>query len=78
MGYRPYRYPRMRRTSVCLRIGRNDLDLSLWPEYQEMNKVLTEYLGELADHIIADSYCADIRLQQNRPGHRAFSARTAA
>ncbi len=59
MGYRPYRYPRMRRTSVCLQIGRKDLDLSLWPEYLEMNKVLTEYLGELADHIIADCINAD-------------------
>jgi hypothetical protein len=24
------------------------------PEYRKMNQVLTEYLGELADHIIAD------------------------
>ena len=53
-GYRPYRHPRMRRTSVCLRIGRQAVNADLWPEYLEMNKVLTEYLSELADHIIAD------------------------
>jgi hypothetical protein len=53
-GYRPYRHPRMRRTSLCVRIGRQALDAGLWSEYLEMNKVLTEYLGELADHIIAD------------------------
>ena len=53
-GYKPYRHPRMRRTSLCVRIGRQALDAELWPEYLEMNKVLTEYLGELADHIIAD------------------------
>lgn len=53
-GYRPYRHPRMRRTSVCLMIGRRAVDADFWPEYLEMNKVLTEYLGELADHIIAD------------------------
>lgn len=53
-GYRPYRHPRMRRTSVCLMIGKVAVNTDLWPEYLEMNKVLTEYLGELADHIIAD------------------------
>ena len=53
-GYRPYRHPRMRRTSVCVRITKRAVDTDLWPEYQEMNRVLTDYLGELADHIIAD------------------------
>lgn len=53
-GYRPYRHPRMRRTSVCLMIGKVAVNTGLWPEYLEMNKVLTEYLGDLADHIIAD------------------------
>jgi hypothetical protein len=53
-GHRPYRHPRMRRTSACLMIGRVAVNTDLWPEYVEMNKVLTEYLGELADHIIAD------------------------
>lgn len=53
-GYRPYRHPRMRRTSVCVRIGKRSVNSDLWPEYLEMNKVLTEYLGELADHIITD------------------------
>jgi hypothetical protein len=53
-GYRPYRHPRMRRTSVCLMIGRLALHTNLWLEYLEMNAVLTDYLGELADRIIAD------------------------
>ncbi len=53
-GFKPYRYPRMRRTSVCIRIGKRAVSTDLWPEYIEMNAVLTEYLGELADHIIAD------------------------
>ena len=53
-GFKPYRNPRMRRTSVCVMIGKVAVNTDLWPEYLEMNKVLTEYLGELADHIIAD------------------------
>ena len=52
--YKPYRHPRMRRTSVCVMIGKRAVNTDLWPEYLEMNKVLTEYLGELADHIITD------------------------
>jgi len=35
-------------------ISKHDVDTRLWPEYLEMDSVLTEYLGELADHIIAD------------------------
>jgi hypothetical protein len=53
-GYRPYRHPRMRRTSVCVKIGKRAVNTDLWPEYVEMNQVLTDYLSELADHIIAD------------------------
>jgi hypothetical protein len=58
-GLKPYRHPRMRRTSVCVRIGKQAVNTDLWPEYLEMNKVLTEYLGELADHIISDCINAD-------------------
>ena len=54
LGYQPYRHHRMRRTSVCVMISKHDVDTRLWPEYLEMDSVLTEYLGELADHIIAD------------------------
>ena len=53
-GLRPYRYPRMRKTSVCVRLTRAQLDRQVWPEFQEMNAVLRQYLDELADHIIAD------------------------
>jgi hypothetical protein len=58
-GLKPYRHPRMRRTSLCLMIGKQAVNADLWPEYLEMNKVLTEYLGELADHIIADCINSD-------------------
>lgn len=53
-GYKPYRHPRMRRTSICVRIGRRAVDAGLWDEFQAMSKVLAEYLDQLADHIIAD------------------------
>ncbi len=56
---KPYRYPRMRRTSVCVRLTRTQVDRDLWPEFQEMNTVLSQYLSELADRIIADCINSD-------------------
>lgn len=53
-GYKPYRYYRMRHTTLCVRITRQAMDTDLWPEFLQMDKVLTEHLGELADRIIAD------------------------
>ena len=56
-GLNPYRHARMRRTSVCVRLTRGQVDRELWPEFQEMNTVLSQYLSELADHIIGE--CID-------------------
>lgn len=53
-GLKPYRYARMRRTSLCVRAERSRIDQELWPEFQQMDAVLSQYLSELADHIIAD------------------------
>lgn len=53
-GLKPYRYPRMRRTSVCVRVQKVEIERGLWPEFQEMNAVLREYLDEVAEKIIAD------------------------
>ncbi len=58
-GYRPYRYARMRHTSVCVRIDRRTVDDDLWPAYVAMDRELTRYLGELADRIIAESVDPD-------------------
>lgn len=53
-GLEPYRYRRMRRTSICVRIGKCQLDTNLWPEFEQMDKVLTNHLSELAESIISD------------------------
>jgi hypothetical protein len=58
-GLRPYRYARMRRTSVCVKVDLAILDHELWPEFVQMNEVLTQYLGQLADHIISECINAD-------------------
>ena len=53
-GIKPYRYARMRRTSLCVRADPSFIDNELWPEFVQMDEVLAQYLGELADHIIAE------------------------
>jgi hypothetical protein len=51
---RPYRYARMRHTSVCVKVDQAFLDHVLWPEFQQMDEVLNQYLDQLAAHIISE------------------------
>lgn len=53
-GLRPYRYVRMRRQSVMVRAPQSFLDKVLWPEFQEINAALTEYLAQVTDKVIRD------------------------
>ena len=53
-GLRPYRYPRMRRQSVMVRVPQTFLDTVLWPEFQEINAALTDYLAQVTDKVIRD------------------------
>ncbi len=73
-GHRPYRYPRMRRTSVCLRLTQREVDERFWPEYLEMNRVLTQYLGAIAERIIADCINPDRSDAEVVPGLPAPAA----
>ncbi len=54
-GLRPYRYPRMRRQSVMVRAPETFLNSVLWPEFQEINAALTEYLAEVTDKVIREA-----------------------
>ena len=53
-GLKAYRYPRMRRTSVCVRLARVEIEHGVWPEFQQMHAVLRQYLDGTAEQIIAD------------------------
>ena len=53
-GLRPYRYPRMRRQTVVVRAPKSFLEKVLWPEFQQINAALTEYLNEVTEKIIRD------------------------
>ena len=53
-GLRPYRHPRMRRQSVLVRVPQAFLDKVLWPEFQEINAALAEYLAQVTDRVIRE------------------------
>jgi hypothetical protein len=58
-GLRPYRYPHMRQQSLMLRVPQGFLDKVLWPEFQEINAALAEYLAQVTDRVIREAVYKD-------------------
>lgn len=58
-GLQPYRYSRMRRQSLMVRAPEMFLNSVLWPEFQEINDALTEYLAQVTDRVIRDAVYKD-------------------
>lgn len=50
---RPYRYRGQRRTTVMVRAPRRFVQETLWPEFQELSRVLSSYLEEVTERVIA-------------------------
>lgn len=56
---RPYRFPRQRYTTVMAKIPKKFLDDTLWPEFQELNDTLRQYLDEVTTRVVSESVYAD-------------------
>ena len=56
---KPFRYYRQRRTTVMARVSNSFVDEILWPEFQELDKTLKEYLDKVTNDIISQSVYAD-------------------
>lgn len=52
-GIQPYRYSRQRYTTVMAKVPECFVDETLWPEYTELNKVLSTYLDETTERVIS-------------------------
>ena len=59
-GFRPYRLPRQRHTTVMLKLPRRYLDHILWPEFVELSTILSTYLEEATADIIARGVHGDL------------------
>ncbi len=69
-GIWPYRYPRMRRQSVVISAPRSFIDDVLWPEFEQINDALIDYLSEITDKVIREEVFGsteDVLLVTERP-----------
>ena len=58
-GLKPYRLYRQRVTTVMLRVPKGFVDQVLWPEFQELNAALMQYLTEITTRIIREEVHRD-------------------
>ena len=58
-GLTPYRLRRQRLTTVMLRVPQGFVDQVLWPEFRELNLVLTQYLLEVTTRVIREEVHGD-------------------
>ena len=57
-GLAAYRYRRQRHTTVMLKAPEPFINEILWPEFQELNQVLFDYLAEVTERIISEAVFA--------------------
>ena len=58
-GLKPYRLYRQRLTTVMLRVPKRFIDQVLWPEFQELNAALMQYLNEVTSRVIREEVHRD-------------------
>lgn len=58
-GLKPYRLYRQRLTTVMLRVPQAFVDQVLWPEFQELNGALIQYLNNITDRVIREEVHRD-------------------
>lgn len=58
---KPYRYNRQKYTTVMVRVPERFLNETLWPEFLELDKVLSDHLLQITEKIIRENICSDTR-----------------
>ncbi len=58
-GLKPYRNYRQRVSSVMLRAPMAFVEQVLWPEFEELNAALTQYLSEVTERVIREEVHRD-------------------
>ena len=72
-GIRPYRFSGQRHTTVMAKVSESFVQETLWPEFQELDKILHSYLEETTERVIreglnSDSSEAEVRGELPGPG----------
>ena len=55
-------------TTVMLRVPRGFVDQVLWPEFQELNKALSQYLNDVTARVIRETVHGDTSEAAEMPG----------
>ena len=58
-GLKPYRNYRQRVSSVMLRAPMAFVEQGLWPEFEQLNAALTQYLSEVTERVIREEVHRD-------------------
>jgi hypothetical protein len=58
-GLKPYRLRRQRLTTVMLRVPQGFVDQVLWPEFNELNAALMQYLNDVTTRVIREEVHRD-------------------
>ncbi len=53
-GLRPFRYRRMHRQSILIRVPRSFVEQVLWPEFEQLNSALVAYLADITERVIRE------------------------
>jgi hypothetical protein len=56
---KPYRYKRQKHTTVMVRVPEAFVNETLWPEFQELNRVLNEHLLQITEKLIQENIFPD-------------------
>ena len=67
-GLEPFRYKRQRYTTVVVRAPRTFIEITLWPEYLELQAALNSYLNEATERIIREEVFGDAEEAEERAG----------
>ena len=57
---RPYRYRGQRYTTIMARVPPRFVNEVLWPEFEELNRTLANFLSEVTDRVIAQGIDSDM------------------
>ncbi len=67
-GIQPFRYYRQRYSTVMLRASPSMVNRILWPQFEELSKLLHAYLDEATRDIITRGVHGDLSDAEERPG----------
>jgi len=56
---KPFRYYRQRYTTVMAKVSKTFVDETLWPEFEEFDKILKSYLDDITNKVISETIHED-------------------